>query len=101
MLRAAILRFALSFVLIAVFLFLAAGRWDLPMFWAFLLIFFGVAAVGWAFVHRSHPSLLQERVKPAERGLDPYTRPLAAASLLACLSIAALDVGRFHWSRVP
>jgi len=101
MLRAAILRFALFFVLIAAFLFLVAGRWDLPMFWAFLLVFFGVAAIGWAFVHHSDPSLIQERVKPAEHGLDPYTRPLAAVSLLACFTISSLDVGRFHWSFVP
>ena len=101
MLRAAILRFALSIVLVAAFLFLVAGRWDLPMFWAFLLVFFGIAAVGWAFVHCSDPSLLQERVKPADRGLDPYTRPLAAVSLLACFTISPLDVGRFHWSFVP
>lgn len=101
MLREAILRFALCFVLIAAFLFLVTGRWDLPMFWAFFFVFFGVAAVGWAFVHRRDPSLLRERIKPAERGLDPYTRPLAAGCLLACLTIASLDVGRFHWSRVP
>ena len=101
MLRAAILRFALFIVLVASFLFLVAGRWDLPMFWAFLIVFFGVAAVGWVFVHRSDPSLLQERLKPTERGLDPYTRPLAAASLLACFTISSLDVGRSHWSAVP
>jgi len=101
MLRAAILRFALSIVLVAAFLFLVAGRWDLPMFWAFLLVFFGVAADGWAFVHRSDPSLLQERVKPAERGLDPFTRPLAALAALASFTISALDVGRMHWSYVP
>ncbi len=101
MLRAAILRFALSFVLFAAFLFGVAGRWDLPMFWAFLLVFFGVAVIGWVIVHRHDPTLLKERVQPAGPGLDSYTRPVAVVCLLACLTIAALDVGRFHWSAVP
>lgn len=95
-------RFGLVLALLAVLLFGAAGRWNLPMFWAYFLMCFGVALVGLRVVGGKDPSLLEERFRPPVRGKDRVTRPVAAFSFLLSLMIAALDVGRFHWSgRIP
>lgn len=94
-------RFALAFALLAALLFGAAGRWDLPAFWAFLTVFFGIGLAGVLVVHRNDPTLLRERMKPGPGGKDPHMRKLAALCMLACFLISGLDAGRFHWSRVP
>jgi protein-S-isoprenylcysteine O-methyltransferase Ste14 len=94
-------RFLLVFLVLAALLFGVAGRADLPMFWAFLAVFFGVGTVGALIVQANDPTLLRERFKPAEQGKDPYMRPVALASALVSLSLAAWDAGRAHWSSVP
>ena len=91
-------RLGIALLFLAVILFSAAGRWDLPMFWAYFLVCFGVAVLGLRVVGGKDPSLLEERFRPPVRGKDSVTRPMAALTLLISLVIAALDVGRLHWS---
>jgi protein-S-isoprenylcysteine O-methyltransferase Ste14 len=90
------------FLLIVVFeatmalvLFGAAGRWDLPWFWAVIAIhsFFMMSAV--LFMD---PELRRERVRPGPGGRDRKFRVLALPLILAHLVVAGLDVGRFGWS---
>lgn len=76
-------------------LFAAAGRRDLPMFWAYLGIWAASAVIGPLVVD---PSLIRERLRPGPGGKD-YAQTLAFVPLgLAQFVTAGLDVGRFHWS---
>ncbi len=76
-------------------LFIAAGRWNIPAFWVYLLLFaVGMSATSLA----AGPELMRERMKPAPGGTDYLTRILASLVMLSHLVIAGLDVGRFHWS---
>lgn len=95
---ALVLRLAASVVALVALLFGAAGRWDLPMFWAYLVLFYGIGLIGLGVVARRHPSLLEERFRPATRGKDRITRQAAVVLLLAFFVLAALDAGRFHWA---
>ncbi len=91
------LRSAGAMTIVGGILFGSAGRTDLPFFWAYLAVFAGLMIVAMLTVSRE---LLEERLKPGERGRDNLAL-LRAAGLVAGLSqwiIAGLDVGRFHWS---
>jgi protein-S-isoprenylcysteine O-methyltransferase Ste14 len=81
--------------LIGALLFGCAGRWDLPMFWAYLGVWTASALVGPLVVD---PSLIKERLRPGPGGKD-YARTIAFLPLgLGQFIVAGLDVGRFHWS---
>lgn len=94
----ALLRMVLAFALLAGLLFSVAGRWDLPMFWAYLIVFFGIGLIGLGVVWRRDPSLLKERFSPPAGGRDRLTRKAALVLLTAFMVVAALDAGRFHLS---
>ena len=81
-------------LLVAVVLFGAAGRLDIPMFWAYLGIVAAVSVTGLLLIDED---LLQERMRP---GGQPVGLRLRLAFLLcvAHWAIAGLDRGRFHWS---
>src|SRR3954471_795437 len=76
-------------------LFLAAGRWDLPWFWAVLAVHSALLTVGMSSID---PALRRERLRPGPGGRDRYLRLIALPFILAHLIVAGLDVGRFHWS---
>jgi protein-S-isoprenylcysteine O-methyltransferase Ste14 len=82
-------------VVIGGFLFVSAGRLDLPMFWAYLGVWTVSALVGPLVVD---PTLLKERIRPGPGGTDYLTPALATPVWLGQLAVAGLDVGRFHWS---
>jgi protein-S-isoprenylcysteine O-methyltransferase Ste14 len=76
-------------------LFGAAGRWDLPFFWAYVgICTAALLAIAWAI----KPDLMRERMRPAPGGEDRKLRLLLTPFALACVLFAALDVGRLHWS---
>jgi len=92
-----VLRVAFAMAIVAGILFGAAGRIDLPFFWAYLAAFAGLAIGSALTVSRD---LLVERLKPAGRGHDDVML-LRIVSLVVFTSqwiVAGLDVGRFHWS---
>ena len=101
MLLTLFLRFSLLLAILAALLFAAAGRTDLPFFWAYLFIFGAVGMIGSLVVHRRDPTLFRERLRPGPGGKDPHMRLLAALCGLVTLVAAGLDAGRYHWSRVP
>ena len=87
--------FAFSIVFGAL-LFGLAGRWDLPLLWAYAAVFSGFALAGTLTMD---PELARERFFPAAGGVDrKITRALAGSAYLAHIAVASLDVGRFHWS---
>lgn len=78
--------------------FTAAGRVDLPMVWAVLAV---VAVVMMAVALVAAPELVQERLQPGPGNQDRLSRPLTILLLFAHWILAGLDLGRFHWSRIP
>src|SRR5262249_35134252 len=84
--------------IISSIIFGSAGRVDLPMVWGVL----GVLAVFVALMFTSiDPALMRERLRPGAGNRDRLTRPASLVLLLGHWIIAGLDVGRFHWSRIP
>jgi len=81
--------------LMGALLFGCAGRWDLPMFWAYLGVWMGSMVVG-SFV--SDPTLAKERLRPGPGGKDYLTAIVLIPPWLGQHVVAGLDVGRFHWS---
>jgi protein-S-isoprenylcysteine O-methyltransferase Ste14 len=81
-------------LLIAVILFAAAGRVDLPFYWVYVAII-AVLSVGGLFLIGE--DLARERLRP---GGKPLPWSLRVAFLLCVLywALAGLDRGRFHWS---
>ncbi len=96
------LRCAIALLGTAAALFVPAGRWDLPMFWAFWLTISSIGGATLILVNRKFPDLLQERFRPGPGARDPGTRLLMVVVILGQWSVAGLDVGRYHWSdRIP
>src|SRR5258708_5414647 len=76
-------------------LFISAGRYDLPMFWAYLGVWTASAVIGPLVID---PTLIKERLRPGPGGKD-YATGIALAPLwLGQWVVAGLDVGRFHWT---
>ncbi len=86
-------------VALAGILFGAAGRWDLPAFWAYLATTMapGLALLG--LLGRRSPDLVEERLHPGPGEQDHLSVAALSLTMLAHWVIAGLDVGRFHWSR--
>jgi protein-S-isoprenylcysteine O-methyltransferase Ste14 len=94
-LRAALGVFAFAGVIGAA-MFLAAGRTNVPFFWAYLALLVAVMSLALAI---ADPDLLRERMKPGPGGKDRYIRVMMMPLLLAHYVVAGLDVGRYHWSQ--
>ena len=93
-----LVRITLAFVVLIAIVFATAGRWDLPMFWAYLGVFYGIGLIGLLVVARRAPTLLRERYGPGPGGKDRLTRKAALVLSGAFLVLAGLDAGRFQWS---
>ncbi len=76
-------------------LFGSAGRLDLPMFWAVLLVWLAavVCTVLWCST-----DLLSERMTPGPGAKEKWVRPALLVLYLGHLATAGLDVGRLHVS---
>jgi protein-S-isoprenylcysteine O-methyltransferase Ste14 len=87
---------------IAVAMFLPAGRLDWWQAWAFLGIFFGAIAFNALFVLRGDPELIAERGETKEntKGWDKTVTSVITVLTLALLVVAGLDE-RFGWSGMP
>jgi protein-S-isoprenylcysteine O-methyltransferase Ste14 len=83
--------------------FLAAGRWNWYQGWLLLLGFVVFTTALALRLRRSDPELLRERNQPAGNveAWDKVIIRLYTIFIAGLLFIAALDSGRFGWSRVP
>jgi protein-S-isoprenylcysteine O-methyltransferase Ste14 len=95
----------LSLLWLAVFLavmggvlFASAGRTDLPMFWACIVVLVVPSLIAVAVIYRRNPELLQERMRPGGSDQDKLSLPVLLAFFPVHWVIAGLDVGRYHWS---
>jgi protein-S-isoprenylcysteine O-methyltransferase Ste14 len=82
-------------VVLGALLFGSAGRWDLPMFWAYFGVWFAGTTVGSALID---PTLTRERLRPGPGALFFWSDWLILPLWLGQYVVAGLDVGRFHWS---
>lgn len=77
--------------LIAALLFGSAGRWDVPMFWAYVVVW---AAAGVAGCIACDPTLPGERLRPGPGGKFYWTDFLIPPLWLAQYVVAGLGAGR-------
>jgi protein-S-isoprenylcysteine O-methyltransferase Ste14 len=90
-----------SALLLGGLLFGAAGRWDLPLVWAYLGGFLVISLVSVLLLYWRSPDLLKVRTvfRMGRSDVpDLLFRGALAAGFLAHLVLAGADVGRFHWS---
>ncbi len=81
--------------ILAAILLASAGRTDLPWFWAVLALHTALLLTGLRFMD---PGLRKERLRPRPGGRSRWVRFLALPIILAHLTVAGMDVGRFGWS---
>ena len=81
--------------LLASVLFVAAGRTNLPWFWAVMVLHATMLTVG---MLAAGPELREERLRPGPGGRSRWVRLAALPPIAAHLIVAGLDVGRFGWS---
>jgi protein-S-isoprenylcysteine O-methyltransferase Ste14 len=86
-------------ILIGGLVFGAAGRWDLPVVWAYLAVFLATIFGGNILIQRRSPGLLQQRLHMGQGDVSdwPYRLALGGGFIIHYI-IAGLDIGRFHWS---
>lgn len=92
------------FLIVALFLFLAAGTLAWPAGWVFLILFFGSLAALILWLYRHNPALLKERMalsQPGQKAWDKVFFLLLYVCSFAWLILMPLDAVRFHWSLVP
>lgn len=87
------LRLLLFQAILAAAIFVPAGRIDLPLVWAYVLMLLVFGLVG---ARAMDPELRRERMQPGP-GQDPLLRRLVMPFFLAHLVMAGLDA-RFHFS---
>jgi len=87
-------------VLVMLLLALGAGRWDLPMHWAYVAVLWLSAGTTYTLLQSRSPELIRERLKPPS-DRDRSTRRVAIPIMLAHYLVAGLDAGRLGWTRVP
>ncbi|MHC4947713.1 MAG: methyltransferase family protein [Planctomycetota bacterium] len=76
-------------------LFLPAGRLDLPFFWIYVAVMGATFVVGFFGVD---PDLLRERARPGPGGRDYLLIYAGKLLFVAGQVVAALDVGKRHFS---
>jgi protein-S-isoprenylcysteine O-methyltransferase Ste14 len=81
-------------VLIAVVLFVAAGRIDLPLYWVYVAIIVALSVGGLFLIGED---LARERLRPGGKP-PPWSLRLALPLCILHWAIAGLDRGRLHWS---
>jgi len=89
----------------ALALFLAAGTVAWLAGWVFLTLFFGFVVALSAWLLRSNPGLLTERMtgigKSDQKTWDKFFYAFANVVFLVWLIVMPLDAVRFRWSHVP
>jgi protein-S-isoprenylcysteine O-methyltransferase Ste14 len=88
-----------SAILLGGLVFIAAGRWNLPLVWAYLGGYMALGLVSILLLARRSPDLLAQRTRLRPSDVpDQLFRWALALGFLAHFAVAGVDVGRFHWS---
>jgi protein-S-isoprenylcysteine O-methyltransferase Ste14 len=93
-----------SFLLMALALFLPAGTIAWSAGWIFLILLHGWLLVGIWLLLKYNPGLLEERInlsQSKQKAWDKVFILLFYSFLFAWLVLMPLDAVRFHWSQMP
>src|SRR6266851_6410166 len=93
-----------SFLLMALALFLPAGTIAWSVGWIFLILLHGWLLVGIWLLLKYNPGLLEERINLSQSNQKAWDKVfilLFYSFLLAWLVLMPLDAVRFHWSQMP
>jgi protein-S-isoprenylcysteine O-methyltransferase Ste14 len=98
--RSTINRLVVAFVILAVLLFVPAGRMTWARGWIFLLVFTLLMAASIVYFTHANPEMfaVRSRVHPDTKQWDKILMCLLFVAILAIPPVAGLDDGRFHWS---
>jgi protein-S-isoprenylcysteine O-methyltransferase Ste14 len=94
----------ISFLIMALALFLAAGTLAWLAGWIYLILLFGWLLVGIGLLLKYNPGLLKERLSLSQtnqKAWDKVFLLLYELFLFAWLILMPLDAVRFHWSQMP
>jgi protein-S-isoprenylcysteine O-methyltransferase Ste14 len=78
--------------------FVCAGRTDLPFAWLYFGIQWAVGIFSAYYLERISPGLIAERFKPGPGERDRVFKIGSSVFTVLMLTVAGLDVGRYHWS---
>lgn len=92
---ASALLLCLFYALFGLAIALVAGTYNLPYIWTVLVV---QAIVGIIGLFKLDPELLKERMHPAGKDKDPLGPLLLTLLFISQFVVAALDVGRWHFS---
>jgi protein-S-isoprenylcysteine O-methyltransferase Ste14 len=103
LLKTTVIRGAVGLAILDALLFGVAGRLDWAAPWRLSAFFGAFFVVAGSWMYRHDPDLLRERMSTAENvpAWDRYVRVAYGVLMLALFVTAALDAGRFRWSRMP
>lgn len=100
----ALLWVAVSFLLMALVLFLPAGTIAWSAGWIDLILLYGWLLVGIWLLLKYNPGLLEERINLSQSNQKAWDKVFILLFYLfffAWLVLMPLDAVRFHWSQVP
>jgi len=93
-----------SFLLIALALFLPAGTVLWPVGWIYWSLLLGFTVVNFGLLFKSDPALLQERLSLSQPNVKTSDKVLTSVNVVFLLTwfiLMPLDAVRFHWSHMP
>jgi hypothetical protein len=98
--RSTMNRLVVAFVILAVLLFVPAGRITWTRGWIFLLVFTLLITASIAYFTHANPEMfaVRSRVHPGTKRWDKIVMCLLSVAIVAIPPVAGLDDGRFHWS---
>ena len=98
--RSTMNRLVVAFIILAVLLFVPAGRITWTLGWIFLLVFTLLMAASIAYFTHANPEMfaVRSRVHPGTKRWDKILMCLLFVAILTIPPVAGLDDGRFHWS---
>jgi len=97
-------RSVVALLSISALLFGLAGRFDWTAGWWFLSILTATCILGVPWLARHDPDLMHERMSKPTDAVPKWDRLVIAVYrwlILAMFVTAALDAGRYRWSRMP
>ena len=98
--RSTIGRVAVTLIILAVLLFVPAGRITWTRGWLFLLVFTLLMFGAIVYFRRVNPQMfaIRSRVHPETKRWDKVVIGLLFLAMFAIPLVAGMDDGRFHWS---
>jgi protein-S-isoprenylcysteine O-methyltransferase Ste14 len=88
---------------LGIVMFLPAGDIRWAKGWFMIVVFVVLTAPSIVYLWRVNPAIFaaRRRIQPGTKGWDRVLLMVLLPTMLAIYPVAALDDGRFHWSRVP